>query len=113
MYNDDSMRFKHILDMSYSVVTMVKGHTRQDIDTDEKLRMAVLYALIIIGEAASYISDSFKEKHSDIPWKKITGMRNRVVHGYFDTDLDIVWEAVTRNIPNLIEQLEKNIEIQP
>ena len=113
MHDDDSIRLKHILDMSHSAVTMIKGHKRQDIDADEKLRMAVLYALIIIGEAASCISDSYKEKHPDIPWKKITGMRNRVVHGYFDTDLDIVWEAVTRNIPDLIEQLKKITEIKP
>ena len=99
-----------MLDMARSAISLIEGQTRYDIDADEKLRMAVLYALIVIGEAASNISDDFKKKHSDIPWKKITGMRNRVAHGYFNVDSEIVWDAVTMNVPLLIEQLTKIID---
>lgn len=61
---------------------------------------------IIIGEAAAQVSGEFQQKHPDILWRQISGMRNRLIHGYFATDPDIVWETVSVYIPELIEKLE-------
>ncbi len=104
---NDKERVQHILDTARTAISLVEGKVKNDLFNDEKLKMAVLYTLLIIGEAASGISNAFKEQHTFVPWKKIVGMRNRLIHGYFEVDLDIVWEAVSRNVPILIEQLEK------
>ncbi len=64
--------------------------------------------LIIIGEAATKVMDcypEFADAHSEIPWHKMRGMRNRITHGYFDIDLDLVWDTLQSALPNLIQQL--------
>jgi uncharacterized protein with HEPN domain len=68
--------------------------------------MALTYALIIIGEAATAVSPEYRQEHPEIPWKQISGMRNRLIHGYFATDPDIVWDTVSVYIPELVKQLE-------
>ena len=73
------------------------------------LMLSLTRLLEIIGEAANGVSESFREEHKDIPWKKIIGMRNRLIHGYFDIDPDIVWETVKTDLPPLVSKLEKII----
>ncbi len=87
----------------------IKGCEKNDLYANETLSMALLYALLIIGEAAAAISHDFKDKHKSVPWKKIIGMRNWLIHGYFKTEFDIVWDTVTIDIPDLIEYLEEII----
>ncbi len=72
------------------------------------LSLALVRLLEVIGEAARGISPEFREKHAKIPWKQMMGMRNRLIHGYYDINLDIVWETITKDLPPLIAQLEKN-----
>jgi uncharacterized protein with HEPN domain len=69
---------------------------RTRFDTDELLQSAVLLWIEIIGEAARGVSDKVRDAHPEVPWRVITDMRNRVTHGYFDIDLDVVWNTVTR-----------------
>jgi uncharacterized protein with HEPN domain len=57
--------------------------------------------LEVIGEAAKWLSEEFKEEHPDVPWRDMAGMRDRLIHGYFGVDLDAVWETVDRDIPQL------------
>ena len=68
---------------------------------------AILKAVEIVGEAASHVSSGMKESQPDIPWREIVGMRNRLVHVYFDVDIDIVWRTVKEDLPMLIAQLER------
>ena len=63
--------------------------------------------LKIIGEAASKVSADTRSQNTSIPWQDITGMRNRLIHAYFDVDLDTVWSTVTRDLPVLKAELEK------
>jgi uncharacterized protein with HEPN domain len=103
---DDYARLHHMLDASNKVIQFVKDESRESLDEDEKLALALVRLIEIIGEAASKIS---REKQTDlpqIPWREVIGMRNRIVHAYFDIDLDIVWDTVTVNIPALAEELE-------
>jgi len=67
---------------------------------------AVIRSIEVIGEAASKISIEFRKEHPDVPWQKIIGMRNRLIHGYFDIDYNIIWQTVKENLPPLIEQLQ-------
>ena len=73
---------------------------------DEKTRDAVVRNLEIIGEAAKNIPDKFKEKHPEIKWREIMGMRDKLTHGYFGVSFSIVWETVKNDFPDL----EKNIK---
>lgn len=61
----------------------------------------------ILGEAANNISDDLQEKYCEVPWREIAGVRNRLIHGYFDVDLNIVWEIIKHDIPSLVSNLKK------
>ena len=76
-------------------------------DTDEVLQNAVLHWIETIGEAARGVSDKVRDVHPEVPWGVITDMRNRVSHGYFDIDLDVVWNTVTRDLPELQESVAR------
>ena len=78
-----------------------------ELDTDRKLNLSLVRLLEIIGEAARSISEEFRDSHPDLSWKSMVGMRDRLIHGYFDVNLDVVWETVTQDLPSLIAQLEK------
>ena len=67
---------------------------------------ASLRNIIIIGEAANHIPDTVKGRYPDIPWLQIRGMRNTVVHNYFELDFDIIWDAIEHDVPLLGEQLQ-------
>ncbi|MGY5875690.1 MAG: HepT-like ribonuclease domain-containing protein [Candidatus Thorarchaeota archaeon] len=79
-------------------------------DNNRVLALAIVKLLEILGEAASGVSDSFKGIHQDLPWKQMIGMRNRLIHGYFDVDLDVVWQTIHVDLPPLKEQLEDIFE---
>lgn len=80
--------------------------TFPEFERNRMAQLAVLKAVEIVGEAAAQVSAEIKEAHPKIPWSKIIGMRNRLVHGYFSVDMERVWETVTRDIPLLIRKLE-------
>lgn len=107
MFKDDSVRIRHILDAAREAISFADDRSRTDLDTDRKLNLSLVRLLEIIGEAARGISEEFRQTHSDLPWNKMIGMRDRLIHGYFDVNLDVVWETVTKDIPLLIDQLEK------
>lgn len=75
---------------------------------DKRTQQAVIMSLVIIGEAATKIMDrhaEFAERHPEIPWRSMRGMRNRIAHGYFDINLDVVWDTVQTALPELLERL--------
>jgi uncharacterized protein with HEPN domain len=106
----DLVRVHHMLDATREALEFSTNKTRLDLDTDRMLCLSLVHLLEIIGEAAVAISSEFKEKYPQIPWSGIMGMRNRLIHGYYDINLDIVWETVKENIPPLKAELEKIIE---
>jgi uncharacterized protein with HEPN domain len=66
----------------------------------------------VIGEAASKISLDLRKAHPDIPWQKIIGMRNRLIHVYFDIDYDIIWQTLKENLPPVIEQIQAILKLK-
>ncbi len=81
---------------------------KTDFLEDKRTQRAVIMSLIIIGEAATKVMDSdpgFAQTHSAVPWRSMRGMRNRIAHGYFDINLDVVWETVQTALPDLLRQL--------
>ncbi len=71
------------------------------------LTLSLVRCIEVVGEAASQISPAFREAHPNIPWPQIIGMRNRLIHAYFDVDLDRVWDTITDDLPPLIAALER------
>ncbi|MGD1698826.1 HepT-like ribonuclease domain-containing protein [Dapis sp. BLCC M229] len=80
--------------------------SRKSFEGNELLQTWFLYNLQVIGEASRALSAEFREQHPEIPWTEIIGMRNILVHNYFEVDLDIVWFAIQRNVPQLKSQVE-------
>ena len=106
---DPLVRPHHMLDAARKARQFTQGRTRADLDTDEMFALALVRLLEVIGEAANAVTEDIRNRAPQIPWKEIAGTRNRLVHGYFDVDLDIVWEIVTADLPPLITALERLI----
>jgi uncharacterized protein with HEPN domain len=96
-----------MLDAANEALEFVRGKGRPDLDTDRKLVLSLIKELEIIGEAAGKVSAEIRAQHVSIPWQDISGMRNRLIHVYFDIDLDVVWTTVTKDLPLLKTELEK------
>ncbi|MHC4172476.1 MAG: HepT-like ribonuclease domain-containing protein [Planctomycetota bacterium] len=107
MFEDDSVRIRHILDAAREAIAFAKDRTRADLDIDRKLNLSLVRLLEIIGEAARGISQEFRDSYPALPWKTMIGMRDRLIYAYFDVNLDVVWQTVTEDLPPLIAQLEK------
>ena len=106
MPQPDINRLHHILESAFEAQEFMKGVSREQLPKDRKTMQAVIRNLEIIGEAAAKLSKEFKEKHNKVPWQAIVGMRNWLIHAYFDIDYDHVWNAVHEDIPTLIPQIE-------
>ncbi len=104
---EDRVRLRHMLDAALEIQQYVQSAMRRDLDQDPKLVHSLIHLFEIIGEAANQVSDELREKVSDIPWFIIIGMRNRLIHAYFDIDLNVVWSTSTQDVPLLITELEK------
>jgi uncharacterized protein with HEPN domain len=109
--SDDQTRLRHMLDAAWKVIAFTQYESRESLERDEKLHLALVRLIEIIGEAASRLSDTFRDTHPDIPWAAIIGMRNRLIHAYFSVDLDRVRDTVTVAIPALAGRLEVMIAI--
>ncbi len=84
-----------------------KGMSFDDFEKDEKTTDAVIRSLEVIGEAVNNLPDDFKEKNSDIPWRHIVSMRNKMIHEYFGVDLDIVWKTIQEDIKDFKNKIEE------
>lgn len=107
MHRDDRVFVRHMIDAIGKAVGLTEGKTRDDLQENEMLALSLVRLLEIIGEAASNVSEGFRKEHPDIPWRNMVGIRNRLIHGYFDVDLDIVWDTVRKDLPPLLKDLEK------
>jgi uncharacterized protein with HEPN domain len=109
MRADDEIRLRHMLDASREAVSFAKGCERTDLNGNRQLVLALVKDIEIVGEAATQVSKPAQEELRQIPWQQIVGMRNRLIHAYFDINLDVVWNTVKRDLPGLIAQLEQSI----
>ena len=105
MMHDNLIRIRHMLDAADEILEFVAGKERADLNDNRMLSLAIIKELEIIGEAASKLSSDFKAEHSYIPWTDIVCMRNRLTHGYFDIDLDRVWDTIQEDLKPLRDLL--------
>jgi uncharacterized protein with HEPN domain len=94
-----------MLDASMDAMSFVSSRTRADLDHDRMLLLSLVKCIEIVGEAASRVTTETQAVTPSIPWRDIVGMRNRLIHAYFDVDHDRVWDTVRDDLPPLIEAL--------
>lgn len=107
MQKDDLIRLRHMFDSALEAVSFVANKSRKDLEGDRMLTLSLVKSIEIIGEAASRVTAGTQGKLDTIEWANIISMRNRLIHAYYDIDLDIVWSTVTEDLPPLIEHLRK------
>ncbi|MDE0096098.1 MAG: DUF86 domain-containing protein [Gammaproteobacteria bacterium] len=95
-----------MLGAAREAVSFMHGRTRDDLDLDRQLVLALGKSIEIVGEAASRVTASSRQDLPQIPWDQIIGMRNRLVHAYFDINLDILWTTAQEDLSKLIDLLE-------
>jgi len=103
---DDQVYLLHIRDACSRIITYT-GRGEQTFLSDTLVQDAVLRNLEVIGEAVKNLSDGFKNAHTEVEWRRIAGMRDRLIHGYFGVNMQIVWQVVIRDIPPLQKQMER------
>jgi uncharacterized protein with HEPN domain len=107
---DERVRLKHMLQAGTKAVALLGGRTRDQFEVDETLILALTRLLEILGEAAKAVPEELKAKAPEVPWKAITGTRDRLIHGYFDVDLDVVWAILTVDLPDLLPRLRRILD---
>ena len=99
MRSKDKIRVQHILDEAGEAYSYVENLIFEEFVQDGKTVRAVIRSMEVIGEAASSLSDEFRGEYPDIPWRKMIGMRNRLIHAYFDIDYHVLWKTAKENLP--------------
>ena len=110
MNENDLVRLRHMLDAAREAVNFVQNKTQKDLFKNRMLALSLIKLVEIIGEAAASVSEETKASLPQIPWQNAIRTRNRLIHGYFDINLAIVWDTVRDNLPPLIAELEKIVD---
>lgn len=110
MRKDDVVRLRHMLDAATEAASFAKNKTRSSLDADRQLVLSLVKSIEIIGEAAANVTTECREALPHIPWRDIVSMRNRLIHAYFDINLDILWKTVIEDLPPLLAELRKIVK---
>ncbi|CAN5605015.1 DUF86 domain-containing protein [soil metagenome] len=96
-----------MLDAAEEATSFIEGKTRADLEENRMLTLALVRSIEIIGEAGANVSGAGRAETPKIPWRQIVAMRNRLIHAYFDVNLDILWETVESDLPPLTSTLRR------
>ena len=113
MRPEDEERLRHMLDAAKEAVSFVEDKKRTNLDKDRQLALALVKEIEIIGEAAINVTEAIQKNLVQIPWSDIIGMRHRLVHAYFDINLNVLWKTVQEALPPLIEALDTILAANP
>lgn len=105
--SEDIIRLRHMRDAVKDAAAFIKNKTRNSLDEDKMLTYSLVRCLEIIGEAASKLSKKCQDEYPQIPWNQIVNMRNRLIHAYYDINLDILWNTVNKDLTPLVEEIER------
>ena len=106
----DNLRLHHIVEATEHISAFINEVSKEEFEADYEKQSAVIRQFEIIGEAAGKLTPEFVKKHPAIDWPKVVGMRPKMIHDYFDVDINIVWITATKDAPSLKEVIEKVID---
>ncbi|MGB9621980.1 MAG: DUF86 domain-containing protein [Brevinematia bacterium] len=98
---------KDILDSIDDIESFIRSMSFEDFKRDKKTIYAVVRSIEVIGEATKKIPKALKDKHKDVPWKKMAGMRDKLIHEYFGVDVEILWKTIKEDLPPLKPLIEE------
>ncbi len=104
---NDAVRLRHMLDAARQAIDFGLGRSREDLAQDRIRTLAIVKCIEMIGEAASRVTPDTRSQYHEIPWADIVGMRNRLIHVYFEIDLDRVCDTVANDLPPLLASLSR------
>lgn len=110
MKRDELVYLKHILDAISEIEKYIQGVNHEKFLADSMIQNAIIRQIEIIGEATRRLSAEFRQKYKDVPWKEITGMRDKLIHDYFGVDLEAVWDTATKDISVLKDEVQSILE---
>ena len=108
---NDAVYLHHILDAINRIQGYIAGVSYDQFLQDSLLQDGVVRQLEIIGEAAKNVSSAFRDTYPELPWRQMTGIRNKLIHNYFEIDLFIVWDTVQSDLPPLKQQVEHILKV--
>ena len=108
----DAIRLLHMRDYASEAVEMSTNVRREELDANRMLNLALVRLLEVIGEAAAKVTEETREANPDLPWSQMTGLRNRLIHGYDAVDFDILWDILKYDLPPLIQRLDEILHPQ-
>lgn len=106
LHSNDRIRIRHMIDAGREAIAFASGRCREDLNSNRMLVLSLVKSVEIMGEAATKVTEQLRTDYPDLPWLELVTMRNRLIHGYFDINLDIVWQTVVTELPPLVEMLE-------
>ena len=109
----DKGRLEHILECIDNIYEFAGNKSFEQIEQDKMCYFAIVYQLVIIGEAANMLSKVFRDTHPLTPWREIVGMRNFIVHGYNVVDKNEVWSVIKNDLQQLRQQIDQYIDEDP
>lgn len=112
MNERDELRLRHVLDAGKRIAAYLQGVDQASFLANPMLQDAVIRNLEVIGEACANLSPDLTAANAAIPWNKASGIRNRLVHGYFDVDLRVVWQTAQDSIPAFVRQVSALLQVR-
>jgi uncharacterized protein with HEPN domain len=97
--HDDRVGLRHMADYAREAVGMIEGKKRADLPEDRMLELSLVRLIEVIGEAAARVTSEGREKYGSIPRPQVVGMRNRLIHGYDQVELDVLWDTIEYDLP--------------
>jgi len=105
--HDDMTCLLQMRDHAREAVAYCAGKTREDMERDRILQLALVRLIEVVGEAAGRVSDSGRKKHDSLPWRGMIGMRNRLIHGYDAINTEVLWNTIQTDLPELIRKIDR------
>lgn len=108
----DLAYIRHMLLNATKITSRTEGLNKAAFDANEDLQIIFSHLIQTMGESARRVSPEFRANYPSLPWKEMSGIRNKIVHDYLDVDMDVLWEVVTRDVLPLIEALRKIVSLE-